>query len=665
MVFALGTLFLALFMLFLADINTRYCTPVPADGAIDLNKFRLYSLDSAMKETSQLHKNELQGIASANDIHSLRELEAEISLPASAFDSEPSQFPRLYIPDSRQSLLSVNGQIFTAETGREYIILNLSDCPYVLENNSVKFTVRLFLLEGDDASFSNVLVYLGSYSTINRLISAGSFQRFFVIGMSFMVLLYSLSLYYGKSSEKYLLFLALLAYTTSARTLWNALPALKNLLIPNLLLLGTITLPGLSYGTSYYLSYIVLKYIIACTRFMILREFISMRISRKSYLIFCGLFAAAMMPFCFFGMGYPAAQAFILGTHLVEFVMLIAGSRNHLIICLTITAAWGMTVGLRIYDMLCTFSFVPHGMIEACLKMQGIVETFMMLAFVVVINLKFAHKYSEADTLTASLEIINENLESIVRSRTEDLTQSNIRLTEAYKQLNDIQRQKDEFMQNIIHSLKTPLFSLYGYADMAMDELEDAPELARKHLEEINKNTAYARQLIDDLFLCMRLEDGKIKYNPMPFSVRLLLSQLDSTSSPKAAASGVQLMVEQVDENMYITADMLYIRQALQNIIDNAIRHSPPESCISISAKPVEHEGRKLLSICIEDHGDGIADDELPLIFARHYSKGKKGASSSGLGLTITKEIIQQHGGFIEVSSRLTEGSVFNVYLPV
>ena len=251
------------------------------------------------------------------------------------------------------------------------------------------------------------------------------------------------------------------------------------------------------------------------------------------------------------------------------------------------------------------------------------------------------------------MEEANRNLETIVQNRTQELS-------EAYNTLSEVQQQKSEFLANTIHNLKTPLFSLYGYTDMALDELTEAPELARRHLLEINKNTSYARELIDNLFLCLRLEDGKVRFNKMPFAVSMLFEQLESTSMPKASSSGIRLAVCPGDAPITLNADLLYLRQALQNIVDNAIRHSPADTEITISAAKEADTVR----ITIRDQGEGIPADELPLIFNRYYSGGKKGASSSGLGLTISREIIEQHGGTIEAESTPGRGTVFYILLP-
>lgn len=659
-ILSLGSGVLVLILYIISAFNLKYCSEVVSGASsVKYDSRTVYSM-SDLLESSELSDEEQQLFGDA----SMQKLTCSFTVELNSPQSSLEALPCLFIPNSGTTAMTINGKVFYPTDGREYTLCTLKDYVELKDDNTV-FSVAVYS-RADRAPSAGNLLYLCSEELAVRLISAGSFQRFFVIGISFMIVFYSLSLFRGKKSEKYLIYLAVYAYTTTARTLWNALPILKSIPLSNLLLLGTVNIPGLPQIVCYYLSYMSIKAVIASLRYMLLREFVPVKFGRYPYIGGIFVLFVLLLPFCFAGHGYLASQLFILFIHTAEFIILVRGCRSRFSTCAVLMTALSITAALRVSDLLYTCGLVTHGMIEASLKLQGITEVFFALAFVIVINLKFAGKYSEADLLTVSLEEANQNLEHKVSLRTEELTARNAELSQAYKQLNDMQLQKNEFMTNIIHNLKTPLFSLYGYADMAMEELEDAPELARKHLEEINKNTNYARQLIENLFLCMRLEDGKVKFQPVPFSAELLLQQLESTGSAQANASGINLKVVHTDEELTLTADMLYLRQALQNILDNAIRHSEHDTEIAIRAER-QQDPELGSSVCftIKDMGEGIAPDELPLIFGRYYSNGKKGASSSGLGLTISKGIVEQNGGRIEVSSSLGIGTEFRVLFPL
>lgn len=252
--------------------------------------------------------------------------------------------------------------------------------------------------------------------------------------------------------------------------------------------------------------------------------------------------------------------------------------------------------------------------------------------------------------LSHSLEEVNRNLEKTVAERTASLT-------ETCRQLNALQQSRAEFISNIVHNLKSPLFSLYGYTDMALDAIDHDPEQAKHFLREINRNTAYARDLIDRLFLSIRLESRSITFHPIPCPAAQLVAQVVSTSRPNAEAKGIELKVLPGDEDTLLNVDVLYLRQALQNIVDNAIRHSGRGTSIYLSTQRMGDR----LAIAIADEGEGISPDQLPRIFERYYSQGK----SSGLGLSIAKEIIAAHQGSISVKSEENRGTTFTIELPV
>ena len=205
------------------------------------------------------------------------------------------------------------------------------------------------------------------------------------------------------------------------------------------------------------------------------------------------------------------------------------------------------------------------------------------------------------------------------------------------------------------------MFSLYGYTDMALDALDHDPEQTRHFLVEINRNTSYARELIDKLFLSIRLESRNITFHPIPCPAVQLLAQVVSTSQPNAEAREIHVDVLPGDEDTLLFVDVLYLRQALQNIVDNALRHSGAGTSIRLNTRKTGN----VLAIEIADEGEGIPADQLPYIFERYYSRGKSEAPSSGLGLTIAREIIAAHHGSISVKSEVGRGTTFIIELPV
>lgn len=638
---------LAAMLLLLNGVNLRWCIPLETSRPRQLDETMIYALDGLMQPIRPSDAPAGAPDAVSSSSPTAATLPAEC---AYAFTLTLPQTPDvpwcLYIPNGQNCVVEVNGSLHSASRSQEAIWIPLMP--------GEPTAVRIGYTYAGDPNFCNRLVYLGSAPHIEAIFRIGSYQRFFIIGISFALLLHCLSLYAGKPSEKYLLLLAFLAYSTSARTLWNALPALKHLQISNLLLLGTVNLPGSPYTVDYNVSFLVLKLIIFLLRFSLITEFMSIRLGRVSSRQICLTSFAVVLVCCLLDFGYYPTQLWLLCMHALEWLLLARSMQTHRRESSILLLAWLLTLSLRLFDTACILGFVPHGFMEAAFKIQGVIETFYTVAFIIVINLKFASKFQEADELSHSLEKINRDLESIVSERT-----ASLRAT--CEQLSELQKSRAEFMGNIVHNLKSPLFSLYGYTDMALDALDHDPEQARHFLVEINRNTAYARELIDKLFLSIRLESRNITFHPIPCPAAQLLAQVVSTSQPNAEARGIHVDVLPGDEDTLLFVDVLYLRQALQNIVDNALRHSGAGTSIRLNARKTGN----VLTISIADEGEGIPADQLPHIFERYYSRGKSEAASSGLGLTIAREIVAAHHGFISVKSEVGSGTTFTIELPV
>lgn len=634
---------LAAMLSVLYGINAHLCTALNTSMPAQLDERMIYALDGLMEPVQP----EFAPDAVSSSSPTALTLPAEC---AYAFELTLPQAPDvpwcLYIPNGQNGVVLVNGTRYSASREQEAILVPLSP--------GQRTQVRIGYTYAGDPNFCNRLVYLGSMPRMQAIFRIGSYQRFFIIGISFALLLYCLSLYAGKPSEKYLLLLAFLAYSTSARTLWNALPALKHFQLSNLLLLGTVNLPGCPYTVDYNVSFLVLKLLISLLRFRLITEFMSIRLGRVSSQALCLFGFAAALVCCLLDFGFYPTQLWLLGMHVLEWILLSRSLQTHRLESSILLAAWLPTLSLRLFDAACVLGFIPHGFIEAAFKIQGIIETFYTVAFVIVINLKFASKFQEAETLSRSLEEANLNLERAVQERTASLT-------ETCRQLSALQQSRAEFISNIVHNLKSPLFSLYGYTDMALDAMDHDPEQARHFLTEINRNTAYVRELIDKLFLSMRLESGNISFHPVPCPAAQLLAQVASTSRPNAEAKGIRIELLPGDEQTLLSIDVLYLRQALQNIVDNAIRHSGPGTAIRMRAQRLGDT----LALSVADEGEGIPADRLPHIFERYYSRGKSEAVSSGLGLSIAREILTAHQGSICVESSVGKGTTFTLSLPV
>ena len=227
-----------------------------------------------------------------------------------------------------------------------------------------------------------------------------------------------------------------------------------------------------------------------------------------------------------------------------------------------------------------------------------------------------------------------------------------------------LERIKDEFVSVVSHELRTPLTSLRASLGLlAGGVLDDQPEKTGRMLEVALSNTERLVRLINDILDVERIESGLVTMDIQPWNVRELLEQASGEMSSLAGASGVSLKVESSpDLTMLIDRDRMI--QTLANLISNAIKFSDPGTDVLVRA----YADDSRVVVEIQDHGRGIPSEKLETVFDKFQqvdASDSREMGGTGLGLTICKSIIEQHGGEITVESIEGEGSTFTFWVPV
>lgn len=220
------------------------------------------------------------------------------------------------------------------------------------------------------------------------------------------------------------------------------------------------------------------------------------------------------------------------------------------------------------------------------------------------------------------------------------------------------EKYRKEFLQNLAHELKTPIFAIQGYLDTLLDGASENPEILEKFLQKASKNVKRMVNLTKDLDEISKLESGEIPLHKEQFIIHDLIKEVYESLHIKAGANAVKCSFKKGTElNMYVFADKEKVRQVLINLVDNAIKYSPTNG--EIEASIYHTDGQRVL-IEITDNGDGIAEEHLDRIFERFYrtdmARSRK-IGGSGLGLAICKHIIEAHGQTIHVRSKLGVGT--------
>lgn len=233
-------------------------------------------------------------------------------------------------------------------------------------------------------------------------------------------------------------------------------------------------------------------------------------------------------------------------------------------------------------------------------------------------------------------------------------------------EIDELRRQEQfrrEFLSNVSHEFKTPLFAIQGYIDAIQDdELEDK-DMARQFLEKASRNVDRLSYLIKDLDEISKLELGEVPINFTKFKINDLIKEVFESLEMKAKQHQIRLVFKQkYDESITVYADRGKIQQVLVNLIDNSFKYGKQEGQTSVSLFELHDQ----VLIEVTDDGIGIEEKYLPRLFERFFrtdlSRSRQ-IAGSGLGLAIVKHIIEAHKQTINVRSTEGLGSTFGFTL--
>jgi PAS domain S-box-containing protein len=235
-------------------------------------------------------------------------------------------------------------------------------------------------------------------------------------------------------------------------------------------------------------------------------------------------------------------------------------------------------------------------------------------------------------------------------------------------QLRELDRLKSSFLANMSHELRTPLNSILGFADVMLEEL-DGPltENMDNDLRLIQKNGQHLLHLINDVLDMAKIEAGRMNLNPEKFRIYEVLDEVTSITSTLASEKNLSLFIDECsDREVEVYADHTRLRQVMINLVNNAIKFTETGK-ISLKVEPME--GARVL-ISVKDTGIGIPPDKLEAVFQEFTqvdASSTRKAGGTGLGLPISRRLVEMHGGrlWAESSGVKGEGSVFYVELPV
>jgi signal transduction histidine kinase len=229
------------------------------------------------------------------------------------------------------------------------------------------------------------------------------------------------------------------------------------------------------------------------------------------------------------------------------------------------------------------------------------------------------------------------------------------------EQLVELDTLKDEFVSNVSHELRTPLTSISGYVELMLEDEHDVQR--RNYLGIVDRNAERLLGLVSDLLFSARLQGGQLELERTEVDLRVLVLQAVESARPRAETAGVELTVTAAVVPP-ISGEAVRIEQLLDNLISNAIKFTPPGGRVGVALSSPE----RLVRFEVSDTGIGISPQERERLFERFFRSQtalERQIQGTGLGLYISKAIVEAHGGRIGVDSEAGEGTTFVVELPV
>ncbi len=259
----------------------------------------------------------------------------------------------------------------------------------------------------------------------------------------------------------------------------------------------------------------------------------------------------------------------------------------------------------------------------------------------------------DSRTVSTNMNSLTEEIEKFAKDKKIEI--DTLKIREEYRK---------DFLGNVAHELKTPLFTVQGYLETLLDGAKDDPNILDKYLERANKGVDRLIYIVKDLDLITKLEAGELNVNWNEFDIIELIRNVFELLEMKAAKKKIVLTFDTIYEKpVMVQGDSEKIRQVVSNLLVNSIKYGQENGTTEVS---VENLVQNKVIVRVTDNGEGIPEQHIPRLFERFYRVDKSGSRNeggSGLGLAIVKHIIEAHKERIYLESEVGVGSEFSFTL--
>lgn len=230
-------------------------------------------------------------------------------------------------------------------------------------------------------------------------------------------------------------------------------------------------------------------------------------------------------------------------------------------------------------------------------------------------------------------------------------------------QIKEMEKYRKEYIGNVSHELKTPVFNIQGFLQSLMDGGLDDPKISKSFVSKALKNTIRLQNIIDDLNIIYKLESGEQVLDVQKFSIRSMIDEVFEENQSLAVSKNIKLHFKSGAENDFLVlADKEHIRIVLNNLINNSIKYGKINGYTKVSLYDLE----TAILVEVSDNGIGISEEHIKYVFDRFYRVDKSRSreqGGSGIGLSIVKHIIETHGQKLHVRSKEGFGTTFGFTL--
>ena len=327
---------------------------------------------------------------------------------------------------------------------------------------------------------------------------------------------------------------------------------------------------------------------------------------------------------------------------------------------------WLLTYLVRESVISDEISYISDGIVRRSIfqSVITVIAMFAMFSFVIAQTRRNAQLLLDRETAEAEVRGKQEELEQRIKLQ-EQLEEQSKLLSEALEEAEQASRAKTAFLSSMSHEIRTPMNAIIGLDNIALNDPE-TPEKTREYLRKIGSSADHLLSLINDILDMSRIESGRMILKNEEFSFPELLQAVNTMFSGQAADKGLDYHCRingEVDD--YYIGDNMKLRQVLINILGNAVKFTPAGGSVTLQVeRKAQYNGKSTLCFTITDTGVGISREYLPHIFdafSQEDSSTTNRYGSSGLGLAITKRIVEMMNGDIRVESEKGKGSVFTV----